>query len=290
MNNIFDIKRFGKLLLSDLNKYAPRYFGTFMIFLLILPVMWLFIFFVGGAITPSTRFDMILIFTTCCTLIAPFRMYNNVNNKKLGVEFIMLPASALEKFIVMLIYVLVIIPLSFITFSLIIDYILYIIPGEPYSSPLPLDKFISSHTWKLLGSLALTASVPLLGNLFFKKAKMFKTILSVFVFGAIFSIFITIYFKSKVDLIKDNKQDGTYALTFSSGIGNEKDAEINVSKEGTTYYINGVEVKNGDITSINSKFEDVFKVEEKLLYLLFYVVIPGLCFFFTYYRIKKQQL
>ncbi len=286
MSNIFNTSRFGKLILSDANKYMSRYFGTFMIFLLMMPVIWAFNVFVGDTISPSSRFNTIMALTVVTALIAPFRAYSSVNNKKWGVDFVMLPASSLEKFLVMLLMTVVIIPFMFITLSVVIDYFLYILPLKTYASSFPIYKLFSIGTLKYLGYLTLAMSISLFGNMFFRRNKMFKTILSTFIFMIIFSTIAAVYFKGKIKLIENS--DDNYSLSL--GASSEDGVNANIEVKKNTVYVNGIEVKDGNITSINAQFEEVFKVEEIILYILFYAVIPGLCYFFTYYKIKNEEL
>ena len=286
MNNVFSIDRFGKLMVSDAKRYLPKFFGTFMIFLIIMPAIWLINVFIDGSLIALLRVNLILFFAYIVTFIAPFKMYGQANNKKWGVDFIMLPASSLEKFVVMVLFVVIIIPISFIVLSLCLDFILYMLPFNVYKVPITMGGFFNTNTFKILGSLVACISVALFGNMFFKKSKLFKTLFSIFIFICIFSALGSVYIKSKMDFKKVGDEE--YSLSISAnpseGIGS------NVTVTEGRVYVDGVEVTQGESVNLEQNFINAFKAEEVLLYILFYAIIPGLCYFFTYYKIKTEEL
>ena len=107
MKNIFDIKRFGKLLKSDLFTKLPRIYPNIIALLAVVPILMILhytgIFDAFKSFTPSSRLTLINVQLFVAMFMAPFIIYKTVNDRKRGVEFILRPASALEKLLSMII-------------------------------------------------------------------------------------------------------------------------------------------------------------------------------------------
>lgn len=73
-------------------------------------------------------------------ILAPSRLYKTCNDSRRGIQFAMLPASSLEKFLSMMIFCCVVTPILYMTGAVAIDTILTLIPGNN-----PYDGFVFKH-------------------------------------------------------------------------------------------------------------------------------------------------
>ena len=225
MNDIFNIKRFGQYLASDI-KDAAHNCG---LSLLLLGCSGLLISLAGAlyglvfhgvwdmpGYTARYGISMILLLSASITL--PIKCYGHITDKKRGTAFILTPASALEKSLSMIIVAGVLVPLLVVVIYFGLDALtVRVFPdmGEPLlnlkafqSSPLyasmlssagenwspefmeQMDAFTSfflGFGWLLVKYLT-NALVFLLGAIVFKKQKGAKTILSMIVLGMLFSV------------------------------------------------------------------------------------------------------
>ena len=136
MNKTFDIKRFGNVLRHDAMSYLQN-FGWTLVVLLAIPILIWFILYINmddiEAVVNSERYGFLLVLAIIAMILAPSRLYKNANDSRKGIQFAMLPASNLEKFLSMSIYCLVVTPILYLVGAVAIDCILTLIPGKnPY--------------------------------------------------------------------------------------------------------------------------------------------------------------
>ncbi|MEG0519329.1 MAG: hypothetical protein RR555_10770 [Bacteroidales bacterium] len=302
MNEIFSYTRFGKLLKSDIVRYLPKYYGGMLIFLALLPATWVFkSFFNGSPMDAESRLTTFGIFLFFATFLAPFRIYGSTNHKKWGVDFTMLPASAFEKFLSMFLISTILIPIVFFLASYLIDIILTTIPTGAYYQYITLSDIFTATNLAFFGECILFASFALLGNMLFKKNKLSKTLLSLFallviagfiVSSATYGYVRNLAYKTESgevhrmindEIIPDADTTKFIMLEQTQGA---KSTAVRTTKEGKTYTLS-----SASITSELMNFLDAHdKALMIILQIIIYVVIPGLLYFFTFLRIKKQQL
>ena len=208
MNKIFSFDRFWKYFKYDLVN-AKSNFGLSMLILGFLPIMVyvvanLFSMVFTGSWIPNeagTAFGGVAMgatFTISCIILG-VKLYGNLTDKKAGSNWIMIPASTFEKFLSMFLIVFIIVPVCLAAMLLVSDLILSLLPG--YTSVTSwINKGVSAMAdnglkvkylpmiWLMWGQYALAF---LLGAIIFKKAKVGKTILWMFIIGTVSGIVFT---------------------------------------------------------------------------------------------------
>ncbi|MEG1692231.1 MAG: hypothetical protein RR312_02445 [Bacteroidales bacterium] len=300
MNEIFSYKRFGKLIINDIVRYLPKYYSSILMFMAIMPSYWAFGSFLGnGSVNPNSRVIAIMILTFICTFLAPFRIYGSTNHKKWGVDFTMLPASCLEKFLSMLFISTILLPISIIITSIIIDTILVIIPTGYYNGYIFADIFTLENL-KIFGEIVLFMCFALCGNMLFKKHKLSKTLLTMFAITAIISYLVSMgVYQYAKHITYIDEQGVAHKIVNGEVINTNSDIKNTITLEETTTNSNNeltIIERSGKRYNISSK-EDILiylKNDFKWLYVLMqiiaYVIIPCLMYYITFTRIKRQQL
>ncbi len=208
MKKIFSFDRFLKYFKYDLVN-AKSNFGLSLLILGFLPLMafivanLISIIFTGewvensiGTGISATSMSVAFIISS---IILGLKLYGNLTDKKAGSNWIMIPASTFEKFLSMFLIVFIIVPACLAALLVISDLILSLLPGytsvsswfKTISSTLADNGFIVNYIpmmWLMWAQYALTF---LLGAILFKRAKVGKTILWLFVIstflGLVFS-------------------------------------------------------------------------------------------------------
>ncbi len=201
MNKVFDFKRFGRYYVSDLRGVFNENWLT--ILLMSLGVVIAYVFcglmhlltngawasypLVGRLITFLVLFGILL-------LINPAKEYGFLTEKRRGSFFLLLPASSFEKTLAMIINVAILTPLAFCVIAFTSDALLCLIDpncgdsmvatlfsADSYSdmAVCDLDIKLNSDTliWGTIANIVSGSLIYLIGALYFKKAKVAKTIL-----------------------------------------------------------------------------------------------------------------
>ena len=217
MNKIFSLKRFGRYFTFDL-KNAVNNFGLSLLIMCCLPVMLLIgrvllsIIFGGGESIPSLpeRISLFSIALLIMMITSPVKLYGGLTDKKYGSSWLLIPASRVEKFISMLLICLIVVPVAYLIVYLGVDGILSLLIKD-YSPAIigsdAMKTFMSFHipedipfemvggsSLYFFGSMAATILVFLLGGLCFKKGKVGKTILALFIIMMVVGIITFIIF------------------------------------------------------------------------------------------------
>ena len=225
MNNNFNFTRFGKYFVYDLKRQWKNIGMLMLIFALfpfILYMLYMFFsalfdgglvkYFRGGEITGPelwVRFAIFGCMATIFIMLFPSRAYGEVTDKAKGSEWLMLPASRLEKFSSMTLNTLIVIPLVFIIVYLFSDALVCLFDkscGNPLISFRINEVFGSdaltfpaNGLWILVANVIESASVFLLGGLIFKKWKVVGTVLVLFALGMVWSLAMSVFI-TNVDL------------------------------------------------------------------------------------------
>lgn len=221
MSNTFNFSRFGKYFVYDLKRQWKN-IGMLMLIFALSPVIFymLYMFFAalfdGGLMKlfsgmsidgPSiwVRFGMAAVMITIFVMLFPSRAYGEITDKAKGSEWLMLPASRLEKYVSMMLVTLLVIPIMYIVVYLLSDGLVCLFDKSCGGALMSfrINKEIGSSDfvipangfWILASSIVENAIVFLLGGLIFKKWKVVGTVLVLFalqmVFSGLLSVFIT---------------------------------------------------------------------------------------------------
>lgn len=225
MNNNFNFERFGKYFLHDLKRQWKN-IGMLMLIFALFPIIFYMIYmffaalfdeglvklFTGGVLVGPplwARFVVFACVTTIFVMLFPSRAYGEITDKAKGAEWLMLPASRLEKFISMMLMTLIIIPVLFIIVYFLSDSVVCLFDkscGGSLASFRINDAINASEItfpangfWILASMIVEYASIFLLGGLVFKKWKVVGTILVLFAISMVYSLSMSMFITS-VDL------------------------------------------------------------------------------------------
>lgn len=192
MSDTFDFSRFGKLFAYECRNYVPYYTKALITFSCIVFSIWVTSAVFDGSLDFEFRQAFLIMLFNVSLFIAPFIPYYNINDRKKGYAYAMMPASTLEKYISMLLVCMIVLPLlTYITLSLS-DYFFYLVSscgiGGFYEAgifnPFPASSLSDSEVALNMGGtnyLLLFYMIPvaysMMFNVLFRKAKIIKAIL-----------------------------------------------------------------------------------------------------------------
>ena len=139
MNEVFDIKRFGKLMQYEVINYIPRYFKSLLIFASVIFAVWLFSTTVDFDVMSTGRIGLIAVLFIFAVVLAPYIIYKDMNNRKKGYMYAMIPASTLEKLLSMIVVCLICVPVMTYAVLTATDIVLYLL------SNLGIGSFMDIH-------------------------------------------------------------------------------------------------------------------------------------------------
>lgn len=206
-NDVLNMNRFGRYLVTDIKNAIARYGISFLIMATVSLTSYLLVGFftmiVGTgwySLEVPPRSVILGITLLVLVITAPAKIYGFITDKKEGSSFLMVPASSLEKTLSMLIVCCVIVPFVFFAVYLSLDQILCLIDGRCGDSLLIAihngqtflnDVFMKASVesqnlipdysamtspWLYADDLAQGFLLFLLGALLFKSSKPAKTI------------------------------------------------------------------------------------------------------------------
>ncbi|MBO4230044.1 MAG: hypothetical protein J5886_00040 [Bacteroidales bacterium] len=216
MSDIFNFNRFGKYLAYDLKSRWSENRVYILVWVLIPAICYLGLISISaiwnGFTSAFTNFHLahpqiatrVSVFTFSAIVFMlqfPSKAYGFITEKAKGSAWVELPASRLEKYSSMMLITLIIIPLVFFIGYLLCDGIICLIDKACGSSifgawigltddygPFNADGDVSiwgRGFWWLASPVLMTASVFLLGALIFKKGKVSRTVLALFLISMI---------------------------------------------------------------------------------------------------------
>ena len=196
MNNVFEFGRFGKYFVYDLRNAGNR-FGWSMLVLALMPFV-VFVFselfalmFNGHfAVMPDAiRYVAVYIGLFVAVLMAPAKIWGRVTDRRYGSDYLMLPASAFEKWLSMMLICIVVLPLCLSVLILAGDTLSTLVFGRTYADEFMVSELCSLKDLDLADGLDLdffglgyvtwlcNILVFALGALCFRRAKTAKTLL-----------------------------------------------------------------------------------------------------------------
>lgn len=219
MKDIFDFKRFGKYFIYDLNN-ARNTYGISGLITALSPVIAFSAYSLVVLITTGHMSDFpdslqwMIMMIACISLVISFtgKAYGNLTEKRLGSDWLMIPASALEKTISMILTGCLAVPFILGAVFFTCDWLLSVIFSTYPSALITSFSFKGSETDPivlngvniLLSGWVSTMMAFLLGAICFKKAKAGKTILSIFAFNMAIMILAAMIINSSVGLDNGN--------------------------------------------------------------------------------------
>lgn len=204
MNNIFDIKRFGRYLAYDIRQTIANsgisllVVGTLPVLIYLLSGLASLIFNGHWEADPETTQVFAIIAAVMVIMMAfPTKAYGSLTDRKGGATWALIPASVPEKFVSMMLVSLVIVPCAVILMllasnalmSLCVSDFTNLMPqllryhGSADGMPLEVNFFALFYASWIVSIL-----VFLLGALIFKKSKAGKTILCLIALSVLFSL------------------------------------------------------------------------------------------------------
>ena len=193
MNDIFDFGRFGKLLKYECLTYLPRYIKVIPVFASILVFIWLFVS-VTFDFEISSRAGFIFYLYLLAIWVSPYFVYGDINNRKKGYIYSMLPVSILEKMLSMTIVSVILVPVISYVILTLIDLLLYgfycagigcfsgfepfnpaVMDITPFFEEETIDNFLSGRM--ILAMCVSSVTTSMMFNALFRRFKIVKTLL-----------------------------------------------------------------------------------------------------------------
>lgn len=207
MDQFFSFRRFSLLVLQHWANNKKRYVLSVMAFLGLLIIWYVFAIIIGDDKLLSIEFQQITYFMSLFvtgTFYAS-QYYRDLASRAKGSNFLLVPASAFEKFLCSLLYTLILFFAVFTATFYLVDIIMVNIANsvdaiKKYHGKIPIINvfdvtFFSFNNNATLNFLLFFFSVQsafLLGSVYFRKYNFLKTIISGFVIWLI--LFLIVYF------------------------------------------------------------------------------------------------
>lgn len=295
-NNIFSINRFEKVIKNDISRYVPKYYGALLVFLSIMPfIAFINLVILDTTLGANTRLVLLFLITVVAAFVSPFIIYKTANHKKKGVDFIMLPASALEKFLSMVLITAILIPIGIMAAQIIIDTLISLILPSVFKGTLFSINLFNLENIGKFGEIMLFQCFALAGNMVFHQYKLSKSIACIFVLLMIVGSIMS----STLFYIVKNSDSFTEAIKNEHRISENEIDSVTLNNGNAKIFINERQVEVMKEGSSSKKIV-VYDVDNILyLYsrhlqiawnLFMYIIVPLLLYYLTYIRIKKEQL
>ena len=178
MSDTFDFGRFCKLLKYECVNYLPRYVKGMLVFAGFIVASWASTIFYGYSLNDRT--DDISALVVFATLLSPYFVYGDINDRKKGYLYAMIPASNLEKLFSMMLVCMVAVPLFAYVALTATDVLLWLFSmigvggfnKIVFLNPAP----IFDYGVLILFYIAAMSTVMMF-NVLFRKHKIMKTVL-----------------------------------------------------------------------------------------------------------------
>ena len=193
MNEVFDIKRLGKLMQYEVINYIPHYFKSLLIFASVIAAVWILSLTIEEPIMPGGRDELVKVLFVLAITLSPFIVYKDMNNRKKGYIYAMIPASTLEKLLSMIVLCVVIVPLLAYAVLTATDLLLWLLSKvgigtflhmefyNPFASiKIVDDEYLLPHIYPVFDSIIYFVNLvayTIMFNTIFRKNKVLKTIL-----------------------------------------------------------------------------------------------------------------
>ena len=193
MNEVFDIKRLGRLIKYEVINYIPNFFKSLLIFASVIAAVWIFSLTVDFNVCPHSRAGLVNALFVLAIALSPFIVYKDMNDRKKGYIYAMIPASTLEKLLSMIVLCVVIVPLLAYAVLTATDLLLWLLSKagigpflhmefyNPFTAVKLLDEeYMLPHIYPVFDSIIYFVNLiayTIMFNTIFRKNKVLKTIL-----------------------------------------------------------------------------------------------------------------
>ena len=193
MNEIFDIKRLGRLIKYEATNYIPNFFKSLLIFASVIAAVWIFSLTVDFDVCLHSRAGLVNALFVLAIVLSPFIVYKDMNDRKKGYIYAMIPASTLEKLLSMIVLCVVIVPLLAYAVLTATDLLLWLLSKagigpflhmefyNPFTAvKLVDDEYLLPHIYPVFDSIIYFVNLiayTIMFNTIFRKNKVLKTIL-----------------------------------------------------------------------------------------------------------------
>lgn len=193
MNEVFDIKRLGRLIKYEVINYIPNFFKSLLIFASVIAAVWIFSLTVDFNACPHSRAGLVNVLFVLAIVLSPFIVYKDMNDRKKGYIYAMIPASTLEKLLSMIVLCVVIVPLLAYAVLTATDLLLWLLSKagigpflhmefyNPFTAvKLVDDEYLLPHIYPVFDSIIYFVNLiayTIMFNTIFRKNKVLKTIL-----------------------------------------------------------------------------------------------------------------
>ena len=193
MNEIFDIKRLGRLIKYEATNYIPNFFKSLLIFASVIAAVWIFSLTVESDVCPHSRDALVGTLFILAIVLSPFIVYKDMNDRKKGYIYAMIPASTLEKLLSMIVLCVVIVPILAYAVLTATDLLLWLLSKvgigaflhmefyNPFTTvKLVDDEYLQPYIFPVFDSIIYLVNLivySIMFNTIFRKNKVLKTIL-----------------------------------------------------------------------------------------------------------------
>jgi len=214
MNNVFDIKRFWNYFLYDLRR-AKNNYGLSLLILGLIPILLYiitqFISLISGNGISDLVDEMKFVSIFSVWIIAIFsagaKLYGFVTEKRAGSDYLMLPASTLEKWLSLALMVCIVVPAVLCALLFVSDGLMGLLFPNSYGDRI-FSQVLDNRLFDSLGEEGIQFNLPAilflgwcenilvftLGALCFKKAKAAKTLLCIMGVSMVLSTLMALFF------------------------------------------------------------------------------------------------
>ena len=193
MNEVFDIKRLGRLIKYEVTNYIPNFFKSLLICASVLAAVWIVSLTFDASIMQFGRAELVNVLFMLAIALSPFIVYKDMNNRKKGYFYAMIPASTLEKLLSMVVLCVLIVPL--LTYAVLTgtDLLLWLLSKVGIGSFLYMDfynpftvgeivddEYLLPCIYPVFDSILYMVNIiayTIMFNTIFRKNKVLKTIL-----------------------------------------------------------------------------------------------------------------
>lgn len=191
MNNTFNLSRFAQLFMRHTREQFKTYLMSFIVLMGLVGVLLGYIFYTNNnSVNPTANviYFLICLFLGCTIFTST--IFSELNDKRKAIPYLMLPASAFEKYLLAWLYSLVIFSVLYVSGFYAIDRILV-----SMSEIKPTTATLSASPGKgqvfydaLVLGLLLLHSLAFFGAIFFRKLHFIKTGFVLIIFIALIGL------------------------------------------------------------------------------------------------------
>ncbi len=208
MNNVFDFKRFGNYFLYDLRRAKNNYSISLLVIGLLPVALYIitqfFSLITGNGVTELSDVPKIVAIFAGIAIVmlsAGAKIYGSITEKRAGSDYLMLPASTLEKWLSMVLVICIVLPVVLFVLLFASNAVMSLFFPNTYGHRLFQMDFARGVFDGLTGDEGVYFNLPAalflgwcesmliftLGAVCFKKAKVAKTLLCIMGFSMVIS-------------------------------------------------------------------------------------------------------